>query len=485
MSFEWLQKFLLRVLLLLTVSFAANAQQARSDYQFKLDPKNTQQTFEGWGMSLSWYGNVIYPGNGKVDDWATWNTLLETIYGSQGLGFNIVRYNIGGGENPKFQYLFDYNKPFMIDGFLSPTGQWNWNVDQGQILMLQKAKALGANIFEAFSNSPPYFMLKSESVTGAPYKNDHQDGESGAWDNLRDDQYVNFANYMADVVLYFRDHYGIEFRTMDPVNEPRPVTQYWTFKQGYPKDKVQEGCHFSVSNQDRILLESAKALRARGLATQISGSDDTGIDLTRTSYLGYSMATRSVIAQINTHSYIGGDRTALKDLAKREGKRLWMSEYGSQALGMIGALELAEHIRADIKVLGAEAWNIWQPDWGLMTLDGHNKFTYVKEYWMMKQYSHFIRPGAVILNNADWGTLAAFNPNLHNVVMVTLNATSSATSTMDADLSAFGSLAASAQVYYTDSQHDMVQRLDVPVVGQHIRYQVTPGSVTTVVVQLL
>ena len=50
------------------------AAKADQEYPFTADPAATQQTFEGWGMSLAWYGNTIFPGKGVTSDWAHWNS---------------------------------------------------------------------------------------------------------------------------------------------------------------------------------------------------------------------------------------------------------------------------------------------------------------------------------------------------------------------------------------------------------------------------
>lgn len=83
----------------------------------------------------------------------------------KGLGMNIVRYNIGGGAD----LTFDTNlRPFGdIPGFKSgPDAPYDWSVDKRQRDVLFAARERGANIFEAFNNSPPCWMTFSGSVTG-------------------------------------------------------------------------------------------------------------------------------------------------------------------------------------------------------------------------------------------------------------------------------------------------------------------------------
>ena len=64
--------------------------------------------------------------------------------------------------------------------------------DAGQLWMLEQANKWrqeeGDIINEVFSNSPPYYMTKSGSSTG---------GYSWDKNNLKDDQYDEFAQYLA------------------------------------------------------------------------------------------------------------------------------------------------------------------------------------------------------------------------------------------------------------------------------------------------
>ncbi|GAE90776.1 alpha-L-arabinofuranosidase II precursor [Acetivibrio straminisolvens JCM 21531] len=66
-----------------------------------IDPDATYQTIEGWGASLCWWGNQI--GRWSADNR---NKLIEKIVSpTDGLGYNIFRYNIGGGDNPGHNHM--------------------------------------------------------------------------------------------------------------------------------------------------------------------------------------------------------------------------------------------------------------------------------------------------------------------------------------------------------------------------------------------
>jgi hypothetical protein len=87
---------------------------ARADYTALVDPNVVVVTnFEGWGTSLCWWANVIggYPNRETYADLAF----------SQ-LKLNIVRYNIGGGENPTNNFL---SFRAQMPGFEPTNGFWN------------------------------------------------------------------------------------------------------------------------------------------------------------------------------------------------------------------------------------------------------------------------------------------------------------------------------------------------------------------------
>jgi len=66
-------------------------------------------------------------------------------------------------------------------------------------------------VFEAFSNSAPWWMTTSGCASGA---------ERGGEDNLCADAVPAFAAYLAAVVGHFCRVEGIAFGSVSPLNEP-------------------------------------------------------------------------------------------------------------------------------------------------------------------------------------------------------------------------------------------------------------------------
>ncbi len=69
--------------------------------------------------------------------------------------------------------------------------------------MLLAARARGACVFEAFSNSPPFWMTASGRASGAvlPFRG-----------NLRREREPDFVAYLVRVLDWFRDEHGFIFR---------------------------------------------------------------------------------------------------------------------------------------------------------------------------------------------------------------------------------------------------------------------------------
>ena len=207
----------------------------------KVDSTTRRQSFEGWGSSICWWGDRI---GGWAEDKR--NALVDLIVDAKnGLGYNIFRYNIGGGDNPSHTHMGEHRN---MPGFQPTKGTWDWNADARQQAVLKRLVSSGENVIvEAFSNSPPYWMTKSGCASGS------SDGS----DNLKDDQYDAFADYLTEVVKHYRDELGITFRTLEPLNEPN--ANWWKSNGG------QEGCHFGPSSQQKIIKAVGAALASKAL----------------------------------------------------------------------------------------------------------------------------------------------------------------------------------------------------------------------------
>jgi len=451
-----------------------------------VDPGTTYQTTQGWGTAFCWFGNV-------VGGWSDENkqAIADLLFDrEEGLGLNIIRYNIGGGDAPGHNHM-GYGKE--MEGFKpSESDPYDWTADANQRSMLDAAIARIAPsdlTLEAFSNSPPYWMTVSGCASG-----------NGGANNLKSDYYDDFADYLAEVVLHFRDEWGISFRTVEPLNEPGIS---WNANGG------QEGCHFDQPQQAEMLRQLRTALDAKGLdEVLIAAPDETNIDQSLGSYESYDAATKAVVDQINTHIYSGSARSQLWAAAQRDGKFLWSSEvdgsgapapfdqYTHNHEDIVPGLDIADRVTRDLREMHPDGWVFWQAveseqtqtslnkNWGMIHGDfenGTEQWWITKKYYVMKQYTRAIHPGYTMIDVNQPDAVAFVGTEDHKLVIVQRNATNT-DSVYGYDLSQFSSLGLGATVRRTSATEDYTELEARPIVDGVLAVPVAPRSVTTFVV---
>uniref|UniRef100_A0AAU2VZM3 RICIN domain-containing protein n=1 Tax=Streptomyces sp. NBC_00008 TaxID=2903610 RepID=A0AAU2VZM3_9ACTN len=474
---------------------ASAAEPSAAALTVRLDPSYQQPSFQGWGTALAWFAHVT---GGWPD--ARRNRLADDLYGADGLGFTIARYNIGGGDSPE---TTPYMRPGAdVPGYWNRPGpeapdwwdpdrsdDWNASADANQQWWLSAAKERGATTFEAFSNSAPYFMTNSGLTSGAA---------NGWEDNLRSDQYERFAGYLTGSLRRAQSATGVTFDSLSPVNEPD--TDYWH------TGGRQEGSHWDPASQARMITTLRAALDAKGVTTPIAAMDETDPDRFRSDWEAYAPDVRDTVDRLNTHTYGTNGRTGARDIAKGAATPLWMSEVdvgGSvpqSFTSMSPALDLARRINDDVRELEPRAWVLWQAvedyenmtpahensNWGLIQTDftpedaATEPLRKNKKYWAMANYSRFVRPGARIMNTDDPQTLAAVRPD-GGVVVVHTNTTDEERE-VTLDLDGFETAAdGPVERWTTDATKDLRRDADAAVAGRALKARVGPGSVTTFV----
>lgn len=405
--------------------------------------------FEGWGVSLCWWANMC----GKWND-AKIDEIVDWLVSPEGLNYNIFRYNIGGGDDPQNRNCTPHHMAngkglrAEMEGFKDGTNSgYNWTRDAAQRKIMLKIKEKRPDaIFEAFSNSAPYYMTYSGCVAG---------NTDASGDNLKPAYYNEFAHYLVDVCKHYKDNYGIEFKTLDPFNEP--VTNYWRANGG------QEGCHFSTAAQIDFLKILSPILNQSGLNTVISSADETSVAQQVTDINAYASANiLNLIGQINAHTYTANNlsRANLRSQCTHYNKTLWMSEVGQGGTGISGNLNLAQKLMNDIHYLRPETWVDWQyieegnDQWCLVRGSFANQ-TYgkVKNYYVRQQFSKYIRKDFKFVFAPNDQMIAAMNPGLDSLVIVLLN-NSSTKVKHEIDLSQFTELAANIKATRTSESEN-------------------------------
>ena len=394
------------VALLITITPAAIFAQS---YTATINPNvNVVTNFQGWGVSLCWWANVIgsYPNRTNYVDIA-FSTLK----------LNIARYNIGAGQNPTNTATPGEGLRAIMQGFEPSPGVWNWNVDTNQRWVLQQARALGVNLVDAFANSPPWWMCVNSNC----------DGNASATNNLQVDCEGPFATYLTTVVSNLTVLDGDHFDYLTPMNEPNGTK--WT-------GTSQEGCDMNPSLQSNVVQGVYASLQTNAPSVKIDAAEDVEPEQTYIDLTGYSPTALGDVSLYSTHTYGFTGAGNLESEAKSKNRTIWVTEEGdSDGSG----LTMARYIYNAFYNMGARAWCYWQvvdsaPGWGFLQNSlvppGDSGYTPVyainEKFYTMGQFSENIRPGCNFISVNDTNTLAAWNPTNSTLVLVTVNNTTNA-----------------------------------------------------------
>ena len=399
----------------------------------RLDPSNASPfnngEFQGWGTSLCWWANRLGYSE-KLTEQAA-----KAFFGEEGLGLDIARYNLGGGDNPEHNHITrsDSKVPSYAVGFDENENIiYDWTADENQRnIALAALKANPDLYFEGFSNSPPYFMTNSGCSSGA---------ENAGDDNLNPRYYDKFGEFIAEVTKHLGEEYGIKFQSYSPMNEPD--TTYWGAYS--PK---QEGAHYTPGEtQSNTIIATRKALDNAGLTdVLVAGMDETDIDKSVKNYTLLTDEAKAALGRIDTHTYGGSQRRQLKETAVNAGKDLWMSEVD----GGWDGFGLANRIILDMNGMQPAAWVMWDivdfhrdskfttPDgtrseaeavlnpqnglWGVAMADHDTESLELSnKYYFYGQFTRYINPGDTIIASSR-GTLAAYNKVSGDIKIVAIN----------------------------------------------------------------
>lgn len=397
-----------------------NAKVPTTTYNMIVNPAAERQQFEGWGISLAWWANMVGRGGNwteaKVDEVVEWLTSPEY------LNYNVFRYNIGGGDDPEHRNCTEGHmrngkgERAEMPGFKKyPDSEYDWDADSAQTKILLKIKEKRPDaIFEAFSNSAPWWMTNSGCCSGA---------KNGGLDNMNPAYYEAFANYLVDVCKHYKEAYGIEFRTLSPFNEPS--TNFWACNGG------QEGCHWNPLSMANFLKVLAPVLNESGLSTKISGPEEWDIANAVKDFNTFKDADAlKCLGQINSHTYTASNkaRNQLSALCADYGIRLVMSEVGVGGNGFEGNLLLAQKLIDDIRYIQPAVWTDWQymeegNDQWCMVQCGFKSAVYrrVNNFYMHQHFTKYIKQGYTFLTSTNDHTLAARNPEGDELVIVAIN----------------------------------------------------------------
>ena len=390
-----------------------------------VDLQDEKQTIKAFGASDCW--SIQYVGlwpdekrNAIAD--LLFSTELDDAQNPRGIGLSSWRFNLGAGSTRDTNRATRIRDPWRrADTFLNDTYDgYDWTRLPGQQWFLQAARQRGVAAFTLFTNSPPVNLTKN----GLAYC-----GRSVGDSNLPMHNAQAFADYLADVLVRFRDASNIAFEYVSPFNEPQ-----WDWNSN-----SQEGCRYSNANIRHTVRILHQTLNERGLATKIlipEAGDITylysrpntpaGNQITQFFDPSSDNYLADKIAPIITgHSY-WSDTPAWNMISKRQSLKTrldafpnvsyLMSEYcilgndgsgreiagNGRDLGMDAALRLARTIHYDLTLTDAVGWDWWTAvspynyKDGLVYIDKNEQdgnYDESKMLWAMGNYSRFVRPG--------------------------------------------------------------------------------------------
>lgn len=387
--------------------------------QINLNSIKKGNVFKGFGSSLAWFANII----GKSDDKESVDKLCDILFNKKnpnGLYLNFIRYNIGASDTNIEKNFRNGGAIEAYTGTLNTkgvSGQSNWDtIDLGQRYFLKKAKEHGVEHFEAFSNSPPWYMTKSGSTAGsAPWNIPFVKQNITFSNNLKSECVDEFSKYLVDVTKYLYEHDGINFSSISCINEPSGP--------GWQKNNNQEGCFYTYNMRRKLFKSLIKELNSQGMKDiVISGPDENSMLFSFLSLILNPFNTK-YIEQFNCHRYRWGnvlnfntygfeDSNIFRRLIRwiLGDKPIVMAEFGLGLLNGItdskdfqNVLLLADKIMDDFIYLNPILWCYWQcfdsNGWGLCEVNSNDpsKVSIGALYKAMQHFSHFIKPGHQLL----------------------------------------------------------------------------------------
>lgn len=343
-----------------------------------VDATMRHQLMDGFGFSEAFgqaWGLRMMPAEKREH-------LLNLMYDQKtGMGFSILRNIIQDGGMPK--------GPFNETGeSIEPVeGKWNWNGDSAQVWLMGEAKKRGCGRFFSTVWSPPAWMKTTGKV--------NRGGQ------LRTDKYQAFADYLAEYVLGYKQHHGIDIYAISPANEP-------DFLAPWPS------CIWS-GEQLAVFLRTAliPTFHKRGVKAEIIVNEDARwMDLAINTILADPTCEKAVNI-VAAHAYADDitpylplvERTGIFHQALKDGKRIWETEVsanGKNIANITDGVYWARLLHTHVAVDQVSAWLWW---WGasmaeysrgsLIGIDPRNgTYELTKRFYTIGQYSRFIRSGA-------------------------------------------------------------------------------------------
>jgi hypothetical protein len=487
------------------------------DVILEANPVAQGQVIDHFGASMLW----------SIDPTETWpeeareKLALRLVSPGDGIGLTNLRFDYGGGDNGTGnQTAAPWNWRFprvLKDGAGQP---FDWTRREGQQWFLRRSRDLGLAKFTLASISPPWWLTKNGRTFCS-------NGVGGS--NFDAAQAGAYADYLLGVIRHFRDTEGVTFSHVSPLNEPE-----WPWEDG-----SQEGCRYRTEDARPLVAALHQRLVAAGLDDDCKillgehgavnsmlddayhqahsggnwngGNNSLGYGKYR-EYLKDLTTHPDVVGKIDPvaayHSY-GTDgvdtlnsnlRTLAAQNAAQRGVGLVQTEYcilggygPSRDLQMEPARHVFRVIHKDLTDAAAVGWSWWLAlsphDYKDGLIYTNNDGTQAVEtelyeskvYWILGQFSRFVRPGWRQIGGGNFGdpnglmSSTWLSPDGRETAMVAANF---GTTALVAELpAAVGGLPVREWEPWVTDRGRSLQRQQ-PVTG---RFTLAPLSVTTLI----
>ncbi len=430
------------------------------------------QTFEAFGTSMCWWAQTI-------EDEELADSIAKALFSdTDGLGLDVVRYNVGGGEadNPDTRiwdtsrrtesfYVFDEEKGEYV---------YDFTRDANARRFLDLAIKYGAGEVVLFCNSPHFSMTKSGHASGGLVENTS---------NLPEENYDDFVDYLLTIADWFVEQ-GYPVSCISPINEPQ-----WSWGGEWVG---QEGCHYEPDEAAALLEMFAEEMIERQTPYKLSGVETGQLSWWYNDYLYEFFESDVLNSYCDTfagHSYwLDGNKeektnfgNTFKD--KYPDKKFEMTEWCELPLtidskSIDSGIYMANVIIEDLTLLDAVSWQSWTAFNGDGLLYEENgELKMYNRYYAFKQFSSFIEPGMTrvkvfdeIGKNEDIATVAFTDDE--KTVLVAVN------NSEEAQTLRFLEKYPHTQIYVTDEGHNCEMVAD-GLGGT--KYTLSPRSITTFV----
>lgn len=432
------------------------------------------QTFEGFGTSSAWWSQTI-------DNEETAREIARLLYDDEtGLGLDIYRYNIGGGEkdNPNTRIGDPNRRTESFYVLNEETGEYEYDFtrDANARRMLDMAVEYGAKEVILFCNSPHFSMTASGHASG---------GLTDYASNLPEENYQAFVDYVLTIADWFVAQ-GYPVTAISPINEPM-----WSWGGGWVG---QEGCHYTADETVAVLELFATEMQKRNSPYKLNGPESGQLSPEYYEYIDKFFASEILNKFCDTysgHSYwIDNNYWVKSDVGNKfatqyPDKKLEMSEWCELPLKIDSTtidsgLYMANIIAQDLNLMNAVSWQSWTAvnGDGLMELKNSELVIY-NRYYAYKQFANFIKPGMTridILDSFEGDSKivsTAFKGDGETVIVLINNEET------PLDIKLYG-LHCSMETYLTDADHNCEEVYS----GRYTRQLTLPArSITTVVLK--